>query len=164
MIKGKITPGRGFQYTPQNSIPWAEEFNDLLEHFSSRNELMSKLIEDGIKVQNGIHKEKGIYLPMDWFSNDQLMLLKTDEGKKILYNILSLVLGNPGSRNLAQAIAGSEPYLGETLQTEDAKPEKASDSAQDIKSIRKEKTPLNNQGDDALSRLIKIGNMTNFKR
>lgn len=98
----KITPGRGIQYTPKTSIKWANEFNELADSFKSRNELISALIEDGLKVRNGSYKEQGIYLPMDAFANEQLAILKTEEGQKILYNIVSLIVGNPEGAALAQ--------------------------------------------------------------
>lgn len=93
-----MIPGKGFQYTPKKTVEWADEFNQLLNNFSSRNDLISKLIEDGLAVQNGSrHKGKGIYIALDSFSDEQLMILNSPDGQKILNNLISSMLGVPSS-------------------------------------------------------------------
>lgn len=93
-----MIPGKGFQYTPKKTVEWADEFNQLLNNFSSRNDLISKLIEDGLAVQNGSrHKGKGIYIALDSFSDEQLMILNSPDGQKILNNLISSMLGVPSA-------------------------------------------------------------------
>lgn len=152
----KITPGRGIQYTPKTSIKWANEFNELADSFKSRNELISALIEDGLKVRNGSYKEQGIYLPMDAFANEQLAILKTEEGQKILYNIVSLIVGNPEGAALAQQMVqpvsqksklASSPI---SLSEGQVNPEEDTDEGK-------------GQSNEALSKLLKLGKMTNLR-
>jgi hypothetical protein len=158
MSKSKIIPGKGFQYTPQTTIEWADDFNELLESHNSRNELVSKLIEDGLKVQNGFYKEQGIYLPLDSFSNEELTLLKTEEGKKILYNVVSLILGNSAGVAVAQQMVQqnpqvdqsvAQPMVSSNVKTEDEKEEKRNKEGK--------------ESSEALSKLLKLGKMTNLK-
>ncbi|MDM5356396.1 hypothetical protein [Peribacillus sp. ACCC06369] len=156
MSNRKITPGRGIQYTPKTSIKWANEFNELADSFKSRNELISALIEDGLKVRNGSYKEQGIYLPMDAFANEQLAILKTEEGQKILYNIVSLIVGNPEGAALAQQMVqpvsqksklASSPI---SLSEGQVNPEEDTDEGK-------------GQSNEALSKLLKLGKMTNLR-
>ncbi|MGG0288769.1 hypothetical protein ABEY41_27580 [Peribacillus butanolivorans] len=154
MSNRKITPGRGIQYTPKTSIKWANEFNELVDGFKSRNELISALIEDGLKVRNGSYKEQGIYLPLDTFSNDQLALLKTEEGQRILYNIVSLIVGNPEGAALAQQMV--QP-VSQSLASSPIVPSEAPlNHEEDTKEGK-------GQSNEALSKLLKLGKMTNLK-
>lgn len=156
--KSKIIPGKGFQYTPQTTIKWADDFNELLENHSSRNVLVSKLIEDGLKVQNGFYQEKGIYLPLDAFSDEQLTLLKTEEGKTILFNIVSLILGNTEGASIAQQMVQPVSQEGE-LVSRAIDPTNV-DSDAEIEVNRNENR---RESSDALSKLLKLGKMTNLK-
>ena len=106
-----MVPGKGFQYTPKTTIKWADEFNELLNQYSSRNELMSTLLEEGLRVRNGSYKENGIFIPMEPFTNDQLALLKTEEGKRILYNVVSLMLGILKTRLLHSQIVQPTSFV-----------------------------------------------------
>jgi hypothetical protein len=152
----KITPGRGIQYTPKTSIKWANEFNELADSFKSRNELISALIEDGLKVRNGSYKEQGIYLPLDAFANEQLAILKTEEGQKILYNIVSLIVGNPEGAALAQQMVQPVP--------EKSKPASTPISLSEGQVNHEEDTDEGKgQSNEALSKLLKLGKMTNLR-
>jgi hypothetical protein len=158
LSKGKIIPGKGFQYTPQTTIEWDGEFNELLNFYNSRNELVSKLIEDGLRVHNGSYEEKGIYLPLESFTADQLRLLKTEEGKKILYNIISLVLGNSESaafaHQMVQPVSAETKSISRKIESSDVKTE------DETKGKDNQKTQ---DSGDALSKLLKLGKMTNLK-
>lgn len=156
--KSKIIPGKGFQYTPQTTIEWADDFNELLESHSSRNVLVSKLIEDGLKVQNGFYQEKGTYLPLGAFSDEQLALLKTEEGKKILYNIISLILGNPDGAVVAKQMVQPIPEVQKGgSQTVD--PYGLDDNTEK----KTDKDQNRSDTNEALSKLLKLGKMTNLK-
>ncbi|WP_375091264.1 hypothetical protein ACDZ29_27955 (plasmid) [Peribacillus sp. RS7] len=156
MSNRKITPGRGIQYTPKTSIKWANEFNELADSFKSRNELISALIEDGLKVRNGSYKEQGIYLPLDAFANEQLAILKTEEGQKILYNIVSLIVGNPEGAALAQQMVQPVP--------EKSKPASTPNSLSEGQVNYEEDTDEGKgQSNEALSKLLKLGKMTNLR-
>ncbi|MFJ7977956.1 hypothetical protein ACIQZI_20105 [Peribacillus sp. NPDC096379] len=151
MSKGKMVPGKGFQYTPKTTIEWADEFNELLNQYSSRNELMSTLLEEGLRGRNGSYKENGIFIPMDPFTNDQLALLKTDEGKRILYNVVSLMLGNPESATFASQMVHQA-----------SRQIKSTDVNTDSESAEKENEGVT-ETSEALSKLLKMGRMTNLK-
>jgi hypothetical protein len=152
----KITPGRGIQYTPKTSIKWANEFNELVDSFKSRNELISALIEDGLKVRNGSYKEQGIYLPLDTFANDQLALLKTEEGQRILYNIVSLIVGNPEGTALAQQMVQPVSQKSKSASSPIVPSEAPVNHEEDAKEGK-------GQSNEALSKLLKLGKMTNLK-
>lgn len=152
----KVTPGRGIQYTPKTSIKWANEFNELVDSFKSRNELISALIEDGLKVRNGSYKEQGIYLPLDTFSNDQLALLKTEEGQRILYNIVSLIVGNPEGTALAQQMVQPVSQKSKPASSPIVPSEAPVNHEEDAKEGK-------GQSNEALSKLLKLGKMTNLK-
>lgn len=152
----KITPGRGIQYTPKTSIKWANEFNELADSFKSRNELISALIEDGLKVRNGSYKEQGIYLPLDTFANDQLAILKTEEGQKILYNIVSLIVGNPEGAALAQQMVQPVPQRSKAAFSPIVPSEGQENHEEDTKEGK-------DQSNEALSKLLKLGKMTNLR-
>ncbi|MGW6298490.1 hypothetical protein [Peribacillus butanolivorans] len=156
MSNRKITPGRGIQYTPKTSIKWANEFNELVDGFKSRNELISALIEDGLKVRNGSYKEQGIYLPLDTFSNDQLALLKTEEGQRILYNIVSLIVGNPEGAALAQQMVQPVSQKSQLASSPIVPSEVPLNHEEDTKEGK-------GQSNEALSKLLKLGKMTNLK-
>ncbi|MGE8081164.1 hypothetical protein [Peribacillus loiseleuriae] len=151
MSKGKMVPGKGFQYTPKTTIEWADEFNELLNNYSSRNELMSTLLEEGLRVRNGSYKENGIFLPMGPFTNDQLALLKTEEGKRILYNVVSLMLGNPESATFVHQMVQPAPQQIKStdVNTDGQVAEKANEGVIET--------------NEALSKLLKLGRMTNLK-
>ncbi|WP_260288364.1 hypothetical protein [Peribacillus aracenensis] len=155
MSNRKITPGRGIQYTPKTSIKWANEFNEMVDSFKSRNELISALIEDGLKVRNGSYKEQGIYLPLDNFANDQLALLKTEEGQRILYNIVSLIVGNPEGTVLAQQMVQPVPQKSKPSSSP-LVPEAPLNDEEDTQEGK-------GQSNEALSKLLKLGKMTNLK-
>lgn len=152
----KITPGRGIQYTPKTSIKWANEFNELADSFKSRNELISALIEDGLKVRNGSYKEQGIYLPLDAFANEQLAILKTEEGQKIIYNIVSLIVGNPEGAALAQQMVQPVPQKSKLASSPISLSEGQVNPEEDTKEVKV-------QSNEALSKLLKLGKMTNLK-
>ncbi|MDM5215152.1 hypothetical protein QUF94_27980 [Peribacillus sp. NJ4] len=156
MSNRKITPGRGIQYTPKTSIKWANEFNELADSFKSRNELISALIEDGLKVRNGSYKEQGIYLPLDTFANDQLAILKTEEGQKILYNIVSLIVGNPEGAALAQQMVQPVPQRSKAASSPIVPSEGQENHEEDTKEGK-------DQSNEALSKLLKLGKMTNLR-
>ncbi len=145
-----MVPGKGFQYTPKTTIGWADEFNELLNRFSSRNELMSTLLEEGLRVRNGSYKEKGIFIPLESFTSDQLALLKTEEGKRILYNVVSLILGNPESTTFANQMVQQSPHQIKStdMNTDGDVTVKANEGV---------------ESNEALSKLLKMGKMTNLK-
>lgn len=158
LSKGKIIPGKGFQYTPKTTVTWAEEFNELLASYNSRNELMSRLIEDGLKVRNGSFKETNMYIPLEDFSHEQLALLKTEEGQRILYNVVSLILGNPESASFAKQMV--QPFPSEI---NSIKPWKTAAMEELIDDETNEKgTEEVNSSRDALSKLMKLGKTTNL--
>ncbi|KMY42777.1 hypothetical protein [Peribacillus loiseleuriae] len=158
MSKGKMVPGKGFQYTPKTTIEWADEFNELLNNYSSRNELMSTLLEDGLRVRNGLYKENGIFIPMGTFTNDQLALLKTEEGKRILYNVVSLMLGNPESATFVHQMV--QPTSSEIKPV--SRQIKSTDVIKDGE-IAEEANKGVTETNEALSKLLKLGRMTNLK-
>lgn len=159
MSKGRIIPGKGFQYTPKTTVKWAEEFNKLLDSYSSRNELMSRLIEDGLKVRNGSFKETNMYIPLESFTHEQLALLKTEEGKRILYNVVSLILGNPESASFAKQML--QPFPPEI---ESVKPWRTEPMEEVIDHEANEKgTEEVTSSRDALSKLMKLGKTTNLR-
>lgn len=125
-----MIPGKGFQYTPKKNVKWADDFNKLLNNYSSRNDLISKLIEDGLAVQNGSrHKGKGIYISLDNFSDEQLLILNSPDGQKILNNLVSSMLGIPSNAsfvtqlstvtNEAVSIEKEEPKMAPTKKKAD---------------------------------------------
>lgn len=159
MSKGKIIPGKGFQYTPKTTVKWAEEFNELLDSYSSRNELMSRLIEDGLKVRNGSFKETNMYIPLESFTHEQLALLKTEEGKRILYNVVSLILGNPESARFAKQMV--QPFSSDIKSVEPWKTE-LREEVIDVDTNEKGNEEVNHSR-DALSKLMKLGKTTNLR-
>lgn len=158
LSKGKIIPGKGFQYTPKTTVKWADEFNELLDSYSSRNELMSRLIEDGLKVRNGSFKETNMYIPLEAFTHEQLALLKTEEGKKILYNVVSLILGNPESTSFAKKMV--QPFPPEIEPVEPCKTEQMEEVIDD--ETNEKGTEEVNSSSNALSKLMKLGKTTNL--
>lgn len=157
LSKSKLIPGKGFQYTPKTTVQWADEFNQLLDNFSSRNELISKLIEDGLKVWYGSKEEQGIYLPLEKFNSDQLNLLKTEEGQKILYNVVSLILGNSESAAFASQIMQPVSSGNQTI-SQQVDVSNRNDTIE-----IEENHEVRNNSKDALSKLMKMGKMTNLK-
>lgn len=158
LSKSKLIPGKGFQYTPKTTVKWADEFNELLDNFSSRNELISKLIEDGLKAWYGSKEEKGIYLPLEKFNSDQLNLLKTEEGQRILYNVVSLILGNSESAAFASQVVQPISSGNKTVS------QQVDLSNRDDAVEKEEKVhEVKNNSNDALSKLMKLGKMTSLK-
>ena len=51
-----------------------------------------------------LKRNKVFILPLEKFSSDQLNLLKTEEGQRILYNVVSLILGNSESAAFASQV------------------------------------------------------------
>jgi hypothetical protein len=166
LTKGKIIPGKGFQYTPQTTIKWAEEFNGLLDSHSSRNELVSKLIEDGLKVQNGsLNKEHGIYIPLESFSHEQLILLRSEEGKRILHNVLSLILGNPsGSLFAGDFIDVAKQHASRSYNEQEVEQETEIPlSAMSVKSNSIGQSTNSKKNGDALSKLMRMSKLTDLR-
>lgn len=120
-----MIPGKGFQYTPKKNVQWADDFNKLLNNYSSRNDLISKLIEDGLAVQNGSrHKGKGIYISLDNFSDEQLLILNSPDGQKILNNLISSMLGIPSNASFVTQLSTVQDS-NETASDEKEEPKKA---------------------------------------
>ncbi|USK62316.1 hypothetical protein [Peribacillus asahii] len=112
MIKGTIEPGKGFQYTPKTTISWADEFNQLLNNYSSRNDLVSKLIEEGLRAQKSVEVgEDGLFLPLDGYSDEQIALLKTPEVQQFLRNFVSLIIENPAGAAFVSQLSGVQPSV-----------------------------------------------------
>lgn len=99
--------GQGRTFTPSNQATWIDAFNLLLDEKKSysRNKLTEELIQDGLKHQNRIiDSEKGISIPMDQLSLDQVQLLTSKEGQQILQNVLRLVLGQGNVVSMSSSI------------------------------------------------------------
>lgn len=175
-----MIPGKGFQYTPKKTVEWADEFNQLLNNFSSRNDLISKLIEDGLAVQNGSrHKGKGIYIALDSFSDEQLMILNSPDGQKILNNLISSMLGVPSSASFVtpqDSILHEPNPSKEQLSSDKRVIPKKEPTVEPIGNVRKikEKQPLqvpaeakkasdfDDDNIDALSELMNDALLTDF--
>lgn len=141
------SPGQGRTFTPSISCKWTDEFNYILEKENvSRNALTEELIELGLSTRNN----KRIYIPSDGLTDDQIELLSSAEGQKILLNVALMLTGNSNANFLSGVL------------TSDASKGKHEDASLDLNEQKKEpEKPANKQVESAVEKARKM--MRNVK-
>ena len=94
-LKG-YTPGDTTSYTPSRDASWTEDFNEMMfeEHErrgTTRNKFTTQLLEEAIRNR----KMKGSQdygLDQSQFSEEELALLKTEAGQKMISNLVQAAL------------------------------------------------------------------------
>ncbi len=107
-------PGTGSMYRPSNSITWAEDFERVMReyheqgHKITRNSLTSELIEMGLKYREMQNNSNLPFLEGE-FTEEELSLLQTEAGRKIISNLLRAALRGDGSLPIQQTQTEKTP-------------------------------------------------------